>query len=79
MNDNKPLMPGGLTREEFEGLREDLKELLSAHPRAKFTIVLTDKDGNPTVDPAKARRYGMTVHEDGRLLFEEFGNASWAE
>lgn len=71
-------MPGGLTRREFDGLREDLRELLSAHPRAKFTIVLMDEEGKVTTDHAKAARYGLTVYEDDVLLLEEYGEAGWA-
>jgi len=74
-----PIMPGGLTRSEFEGLREDLRELLSDHPGARFTIVLTDEEGKETEDPMKAKRYGLTVHEGEKLLFEEFGDAEWTE
>ena len=70
-------MPGGFTRTEFENLREDLQELLSAHPGAKFTIVLTDDEGNVTDDVSKAKRYGLTVHEGNELLYEEFDEVGW--
>lgn len=71
-------MPGGFTRTEFENLREDLQELLSDHPGARFAIILTDKEGNMTDDISKAKRYGLTVHEGAVLLYEEFGDADWA-
>lgn len=74
MTDKKPTMPGGLTREEFEGLREDLQKLLSAHPRAKFTMIFLDREGRRTEDGSRATRYGLTVHEDEELLLEEFGD-----
>lgn len=67
-------MPGGLTKKEFDGLREDLQVLLSEHPAAEFTIIFLDKDGNRTEDRSKAVRYGMRVHEHDQLLFEEFGD-----
>jgi len=75
----KAPMPGGLTPQEYESLRDDLKELLSAHPRAEFTIVLMDAEGKVTDDPDKAERYGLTVYEDDDLLFEEFGEVNWTE
>ena len=71
-------MPGGFTRAEFENLREDLRELLGAHPGARFTIILTDEEGRMTDDASKAKRYGLTVHEGDVLLYEEFGDADWA-
>ncbi len=66
--------PGGLTREEFEGLREDIQEVLSEHPLSRFTIALIDENGVRTTDPAKAARYGMTVYEGDRVIFEEYGS-----
>ncbi len=74
MTDKKPTMPGGLTREEFNGLREDLQQLLSAHPRAKFTMIFLDRGGRRTEDCFRATKYGLTVHEDEKLLYEEFGD-----
>ncbi|KQM11159.1 hypothetical protein AOA80_09685 [Methanomassiliicoccales archaeon RumEn M1] len=70
-------MPGGFTRTEFESLREDLQELLSAHPGARFTIILTDEEGKVTDDVSRAKRYGLTVHEGDVLLHEEFGDVDW--
>jgi hypothetical protein len=67
-------MPGGLTRQEFEGLREDLQRLLSDHPRAKFTVVFLDDQGRRTEDSSRFARYGLTVHEDESLLYEEYGD-----
>ncbi len=75
--DKRPPMPGGLTRTEFESLREDLQELFSAHPGARFTILLTDEDGNVTDDESLAKRYGLTVHEGDALLYEEVGDVDW--
>lgn len=66
-------MPGGLTREEFEGLREDIQEILGEHPLSSFTIALIDENGERTSDPAKAVRYGMTVYEGDKIIFEEHG------
>jgi hypothetical protein len=66
-------MHGGMTKEEFEGLREDLQKLISEHPRAKFTILLLDANGNRTEDLQKATRYGLTAYEDDRLILEEMG------
>lgn len=77
--DNRVLMPGGLTRGEFEGLREDIQEIISEHPRAKFTFVFIDDEGKVTEDPDQAKRYGLTVHEDDALIHEEFGEADWVE
>jgi hypothetical protein len=74
MTDKKPTMPGGLTREEFNGLREDLQQLLSSHPRAKFTVVFLDGEGRRTDDMARAKKYGLTVHEEEKLVYEEFGD-----
>ena len=73
MNKRKPPMHGGVTKNEFEGLREDLQKLISDHPRAKFTILLLDRDGHRTEDLLKAARYGLTAYEDDRLIFEEMG------
>ena len=70
-------MPGGFTRTEFESLREDLQELLSAHPGARFTIILTDEEGKVTDDVSRAKRYGLTVHEGDVLLHAEFGDVDW--
>lgn len=69
-------MHGGVTRSEFEGLREDLQRLLSEHPRAKFTILLLDRDGHRTEELMKATRYGLTVYEDDRLIYEELGRVA---
>ncbi len=77
MEDERPPMPGGLTRSEFEGLREDLQRLLSAHPAAKVTIVLTDEEGKKTDDVSKAKRYGLMIQEGNVLLHEEFGDVDW--
>jgi hypothetical protein len=76
MSEKKPTMPGGLTRQEFNGLREDLQQLLSDHPRAKFTVIFLDQDGRKTEDASKFAKYGLAVHEDETLLYEEFGDAS---
>jgi hypothetical protein len=73
MSNRKPPMHGGMTKEEFEGLREDLQKLISEHPRAKFTILLLDANGNRTEDLQKATRYGLTAYEDDRLILEEMG------
>lgn len=66
-------MHGGMTRDEFEGLREDIQALISEHPRAKFTIVLLDEEGHRTDDLSKAVKYGLTAYEDDRLILEELG------
>jgi hypothetical protein len=76
MKKNKPPMHGGVTRNEFDGLREDLQKIISEHPRAKFTILLLDRDGRRTEDLLKAVKYGLTVHEDGQLIFEELGRVA---
>lgn len=76
MTDKKPTMPGGLTREEFNGLREDLQQLLSTHPRAKFTVIFLDREGRRTEDMARASKYGLTVHEEERIVYEEFGDVA---
>lgn len=70
-------MPGGITRTEFENLREDLKELISNHPGARFTIVFTDEEGERTNDVSLAKRYGLMVHDGNTLLYEEFGDVDW--
>ncbi len=74
MTDKKPTMPGGLTREEFNGLREDLQQILSTHPRAKFTVVFLDRGGRRTEDMSQASKYGLTVHEEEKIVYEEFGD-----
>lgn len=74
MTDKKPTMPGGITRKEFNGLREDLQQLLSTHPRSKFTLVFLDQDGRKTDDISRATTDGLNVHEDRTLLYEEFGD-----
>ena len=66
-------MHGGMTRDEFEGLREDIQALISEHPRAKFTIVLLDEEGRRTEDLNKAVKYGLTAYEDDKLILEELG------
>lgn len=76
MGEKRALMPGGLTREEFEGLREDLQQLLSDHPRAKFTVVFLDEEGRRTEDGSKFARYGLTVHEDDAIVYEEYGDVA---
>jgi len=72
----KPPMHGGVTRGEFDALRADLQKLVSEHPRAKFTILLLDREGRRTEDPGRASRYGLTVYEDDRLIFEELGRVA---
>lgn len=76
MRKNKPPMRGGVTRSEFEGLREDLQKIISEHPRAKLTILLLDENGWRTDELSKARRYGFTVYEDDRLVYEEMGRVA---
>ncbi|MDW5563846.1 MAG: hypothetical protein SA339_11515 [Methanomassiliicoccus sp.] len=76
MNRKSPPMHGGMTRSEFDGLRDDLKKLICEHPRAKFTILLVDGRGRRTEDLSRAARYGFTVHEDDRLIFEEVGRVT---
>jgi hypothetical protein len=73
MKKTKPQMHGGMTRSEYDGLREDLQQLLSDHPRAKFTILFLDGEGHRTEDLQLAARYGLTVYEDENLIFEELG------
>lgn len=73
MKSTKPPMHGGLTKSEFDGLREDLQRLISEHPRAKFTILLLDSEGHRTEDLDRATQYGLTAYEDDRLIFEEMG------
>lgn len=73
MMDKKPLMHGGLTREEFNGLRDDLQQLFSDHPRAKCTILLLDNEGHRTEELNLAVRYGLVVYEDDSLIYEEMG------
>jgi hypothetical protein len=73
MKKTKPQMHGGVTRSEYDGLREDLQQILSDHPRAKFTILFLDREGHRTEDLQRAARYGLTVYEDENLIFEELG------
>ena len=72
--DRKTVLHGGLTRGEFDSLREDLRQLFSDRPRAEVTILLLDEDGHRTEDLASARRYGLVVYEDGALVHEELGD-----
>lgn len=74
MMEKKASMPGGLTRQEFEGLREDFQTILSEHPRAKFTIIFLDEEGKQTTDSSMFKKYGLTVWEDEALLYEETGD-----
>jgi hypothetical protein len=69
-------MRGGVTKNEFDGLREDLQKLISEHPRAKFTILLLDGEGHRTEDLQRAKKYGLTVYEDDQLIFEELGRVT---
>ncbi|MBI0582854.1 MAG: hypothetical protein ISF22_01355 [Methanomassiliicoccus sp.] len=73
MKEKKPPMRGGLTKREFDSLREDLRQLVSDHPRAQFTILLLDREGHRTDDISSASRYGLTVYEDDKLIFQEMG------
>jgi hypothetical protein len=66
-------MHGGLTTEEFDHLRSDLQQLVSDHPRAKFTILLLDREGHRTEDLSAAVRYGLTAYEHDKLIYEEMG------
>jgi hypothetical protein len=74
MIDRRSMLHGGLTRQEFDGLREDIQRLFSEHPRAKCTILLLDDDGHRTEDLGTATRYGLVVYEDDVLIHEELGD-----
>jgi hypothetical protein len=74
MDRKKASMPGGLTRQEFEGLREDFQQILSEHPRARFMVVFLDEEGRQTEDSSKFKKYGLSVYEDEHLLYEEIGD-----
>ncbi len=72
--DKKTVLHGGITREEFDSMREDLRQLFCDHPRAELTILLLDEEGHRTEELVSARRYGLVVYEDGALIHEELGD-----
>lgn len=72
--DKRTVLHGGLTRGEFDSMREDLQKLFSDHPRAELTILLLDGEGHRTEDLGGACRYGLVVYEDGVLIHEELGD-----
>lgn len=74
MVDRSDMLHGGLTRQEFDGLREDLRRLFSEHPRAECTILLLDDEGHRTDDLDLATRYGLVIYEDDVLIHEELGD-----
>lgn len=74
--DKRTVLRGGLTRGEFDSMREDLRQLFSDHPRAEITILLLDEEGHRTEDLAGARRYGLVIYEDDILIHEELGDVT---
>lgn len=72
--DKRTVLRGGLTRQEFDSLREDIRQLFSDHPRAELTILLLDEEGHCTEDLESARRYGLVIYEDDILIHEELGD-----
>ncbi|NLT38632.1 MAG: hypothetical protein GXX95_10850 [Methanomassiliicoccus sp.] len=72
--DKRTVLRGGITRGEFDSMRDDLRQLFSDHPRAEITILLLDEEGHRIEDLTSARRYGLVIYEDDILIHEELGD-----